>query len=93
MIGKYGDVEVVDDSKSIKEPKAELPKLSPLQVKQLEFLMKEYPSLDLMCLESILRLTEDQKDRIVDEIKSGDLKHSEPLVPEDCIIQAVKVSD
>ena len=91
MIGKYGDVEVVDDSNSIKDK--ELPKLSPIQVKQLEFLMKEYPMLDMMTLESVLRLSDDQRDRIVDEIKSGELKHSEPLLPEDCIIQAVKVSD
>ena len=84
-------INIVDDSKSLKDK--ELPKLTPLQVKQLDFLVKEYPMLDLMALESVLRLSEKQVDKIVSEIKSGDLKHSEPLTPEECVIQAVKVSD
>jgi len=88
-IGDY--INIVDDSKSLKDK--ELPKLSPLQIKQLDFLVKEYPMLDLMALESVLRLSENQVDKIVSEIKSGDLKHSEPLPSEDCIIQSVKVSD
>ena len=83
---------IVDDSKSIKDS-AELRKLTPLEHKQLDYLVKEYPMLDLMCLESVLRLTDGQREKIVDEIKVGDLCHEKPEEPEKYIIEAVKVSD
>jgi len=84
-------IDIVDDSKSIKDK--ELPKLTPLQVKQLDYLVKQYPQLDLMSLESVLRLSENQRDIIVDEIKSGELSHEKPDSPEKYTIQAVKVSE
>ena len=90
-MAQFGDINIVDDSNSIKDK--ELPKLTPLQVKQLDYLIKEYPQLDLMTLESVLRLTENQRDKIVDEIKSGDLSHEKPDSPEKYVIQSVKVSD
>ena len=46
-----------------------------------------------MTLESVLRLTENQRDKIIDEIKSGDLSHEKPDSPEKYVIQSVKVSD
>ena len=85
---QFGDINIVE---SIKDK--ELPKLTPLQVKQLDYLIKEYPQLDLMTLESVLRLTENQRDKIVDSIKSGDLSHEKPDSPEKYVIQSVKVSD
>ena len=85
---QFGDINIVE---SIKDK--ELPKLTPLQVKQLDYLIKEYPQLDLMTLESVLRLTENQRDKIIDEIKSGDLSHEKPDSPEKYVIQSVKVSD
>ena len=85
---RFGDINIVE---SIKDK--ELPKLTPLQVKQLDYLIKEYPQLDLMTLESVLRITENQRDKIIDEIKSGDLSHEKPDSPEKYVIQSVKVSD
>ena len=85
---QFGDINIVE---SIKDK--ELPKLTPLQVKQLDYLIKEYPQLDLMTLESVLRITENQRDKIIDEIKSGDLSHEKPDSPEKYVIQSVKVSD
>ena len=85
---QFGDINIVGDQ-ALKE----LPKLTPLQVKQLDYLIKEYPQLDLMTLESVLRLTENQRDKIVDSIKSGDLSHEKPDSPEKYVIQSVKVSD
>ena len=87
-MARFGDINIVE---SIKDK--ELPKLTPLQVKQLDYLIKEYPQLDLMTLESVLRLTENQRDKIIDEIKSGDLSHEKPDSPEKYVIQSVKVSD
>ena len=87
-MAQFGDINIVE---SIKDK--ELPKLTPLQVKQLDYLIKEYPQLDLMTLESVLRLTENQRDKIIDEIKSGDLSHEKPDSPEKYVIQSVKVSD
>lgn len=86
---KFGNVEIVDDSKTIKP--TELPKLTPFEIKQIDFLVKEYPMLDQAQIESVIRITDTQRDKIVQEIKDGDLKH-EPLESEECVTQSVEVN-
>ena len=81
---------IIDDSNTIKDK--ELPKLTPLQTKQLDFLMKEYPMLDQTQIESVLRITDEQRDLLVKDIKDGVVGHEESLKPEEYIIEAVKVS-
>lgn len=89
MTTQFGNIEIVDDSKSIKD--ADIRKLNYKEVKQLDFLMKEYPHLDQGILETILRITDEQRNTIVNEIKEGDLKHEEPLDTEKYTIQSVEV--
>tara|TARA_R110000822_G_scaffold87246_2_gene202865 strand:+ start:53 stop:319 length:267 start_codon:yes stop_codon:yes gene_type:complete len=81
---------IIDDSNTIKDK--ELPKLTPLQTKQLDFLMKEYPMLDQTQIESVLRITDEQRDSLVKDIKDGVVEHEKSLKPEEYIIEAVKVS-
>ncbi len=71
----------------------EILKLTPFQIKQKEYLLREYPKLDDFMIDTIVRLTEEQRDDIVDKIKSGELKHEESKDPKEYIIQSVKVSD
>jgi len=68
-----------------------LPKLSPLQVKQLDYLMKEYPMLDLMSIESVLRISPAQQEKIVEALKDGSLEHEKPEDVGQYIIQSVEV--
>jgi hypothetical protein len=89
---QFGNLNIIDESDTLKD-RPEIPKLTPAQIKQLDWLVKEYPSLDLMIIESILRLTDTQRNKIVGEIKDGTLKHEEPLPPEECEIIAVEVSE
>lgn len=76
----------------IKEVK-EIRKLTVFETQQLEFLVKEYPMLPEYLLETMIRLSEDEKNRICDKMKSGELKMEEPMKPEDYIQQTVKVID
>ncbi len=71
----------------------EIRKLTQFELKQKDFLIREYPTLDESIMETIIRLTDEQRDEIVDKIKSGELKHEEPKDPSEYIIQSVKVSD
>jgi len=89
MTQKFGNLDITTLDEGV--PRTVLPKLTPTQVKQLDWLVKEYPDLDTMIIESILRITPAQRDKIVDEIKDGTLKHEEPLPSEECIQIAVKV--
>ncbi len=67
--------------------------LSEFEVQQLDFLVKQYPMLPADVLETIIRLSEDQKEDIVKKMKDGELKHEEPKDPADYILQSVKVID
>jgi len=80
---------MTDDIKEAKE----IRKLTAFEKEQLEFLVKEYPMLPEYLLETMIRLTEEEKNRICDKMKSGELKMEEALKPEEYIKQSVKVSD
>ena len=80
---------IIDDSNTIKEK--ELPKLTYHQTKQLDFLMAEYPMLDQAQIETVLRITDEQRDSLVKEMKDGTVKHEEPMSPEEYTIQSVEV--
>ena len=67
--------------------------LTPFQIKQKQFILQEYPMLDDMMVDTIVRLKSDKIDGIVEQIKSGELKHEVPMKPEDYIIQSVSVLD
>ena len=67
--------------------------LTPFQIKQKQFILQEYPMLDDMMVDTIVRMKKDKIDDIVEKIKSGELKHDEPMKPEDYIIQSVSVLD
>jgi hypothetical protein len=69
------------------------PDLTPFQIKQKQFILQEYPMLDDMMVDTIVRMKGEKVDAIVEQIKSGELKHEEPLKPEDYIIQSVRVLD
>jgi len=57
--------------------------LTPLQVRQLEYLCKDYPHLPQDVLETVLRLTEDQRCKLVQDIKDGKQEvHEERKDPE-----------
>jgi len=88
MAQQFGNLDIIDD-----KDRPEIPKLTSLQVKQLDWLVKEYPNLDTMMIESILRLTDAQRDAVVEQIKDGTLAHEEPLTPEECTRVAVEVSE
>jgi hypothetical protein len=67
--------------------------LTPFQIKQKQFILQEYPMLDDMMVDTIVRLKSDKIDGIVEQIKSGELKHEVPMKPEDYILQSVSVLD
>ena len=67
--------------------------LTPFQIKQKDFIVKEYPMLDEFMVDTIVRMKNEKIDNIVSMIKSGELKHEEPMKPEDYVIQAVSVLD
>jgi hypothetical protein len=67
--------------------------LTPFQIKQKDFIVKEYPMLDEFMVDTIVRMKKDKIDDLVSQIKSGELKHEEPMKPEDYIVQSVSVLD
>ena len=67
--------------------------LSPFQVKQKQYILQEYPMLDDLMVDTIVRMKGEKVDALVEQIKSGELKHEEPMKPEDYIIQSVSVLD
>lgn len=77
-------VDISDKDKKIRE-------LTPTEKNQIEYLQKEYPHLSTEIFETILRLTDNQRDLIVKDIKDGKLTHEKPKAPEEYIIQSVKV--
>lgn len=69
-------------------------KIKPLndyQVKQKEYLLSQYPQLDELMIDTILRMKPEQVDSLVYQVKEGTLKHEEPLKPEDYIIKSVSI--
>ena len=76
----------------LKEVKA-IRKLTTFETEQVAFIHKEYPMLPEYLIETMIRLSEDEKNRICDKMKSGELKMEEPLSPEEYTIQSVKVSE
>lgn len=67
-------------------------KIKPLndyQIKQKEYLLSQYPQLDDLMIDTILRMKPEQVDSLVYQVKEGTLKHEEPLKPEDYIIKSV----
>jgi hypothetical protein len=71
----------------------EIRKLTDFEIAQKDFISKQYPMLPEELIETMIRLSEEEKDRIVAEMKEGKLKHEEPKAPEDYILQSVKVID
>jgi hypothetical protein len=69
--------EIVKDNELLKDKLASLPKireLTPLEKQQLEYLVKEYPMLDMYMIETCLRIPSHKRDEICADIKSGKLK-------------------
>ena len=69
--------EIEKDNELLKDKLASLPKirdLTPLEKQQLEYLVKEYPTLDEYMLETCLRIPSHKRDEICADIKSGELK-------------------
>jgi hypothetical protein len=75
----------------IKDPEKNIRELTPTEKQQIEYLEKEYPHLSTEIFETILRLSNQQRDKICDEIKSGDLKHEESMEAEKYLLKTVKV--
>jgi len=67
-------------------------KLTAFEVKQKEYIFEQYPMLPEDLIETMIRLTEEQKNDIVEKMKSGEIKHEEPKAPHEYILQSVKVS-
>jgi hypothetical protein len=68
-----------------------IPDLTPFQITQKNFIVKEYPMLDEFMADTIVRMKNDRVDAIVNQIKSGELKHEEPMKPEDYVLQVVRI--
>jgi hypothetical protein len=66
-------------------------KLTPLQIKQKDFILQEYPMLDETIADTIVRLSPEDTETIANKIKSGELKLEEPMDAEKYTIQSVKV--
>tara|TARA_R110002110_G_scaffold182236_1_gene388618 strand:- start:72 stop:311 length:240 start_codon:yes stop_codon:yes gene_type:complete len=66
--------------------------LTGFELQQKAFIADQYPMLPGDLIETMVRLTEEQKDDIVSKMKSGELKHEEPKPAHEYIIQSVKVS-
>ena len=62
-------------------------KLTPNEINQLEYLLKEYPMLDMGILETVLRITTEQRDQIMSEKIELEL----PQPPEFYIRQTVNL--
>ena len=65
--------------------------LCPFQIQQKKFILQEYPMLDDFMADTIVRMKSEKVDAIVEQIKSGELKHEPPKDPADYVITAVKV--
>ena len=65
--------------------------LTPFQKRQKNFILDEYPMLDEMMADTIVRLSETQKDAIVEDMKEGKLKHENPMKPEDYVLKSVSI--
>jgi hypothetical protein len=65
--------------------------LSVFQTQQKKFILQEYPMLDDLMVDTIVRMKGEKIDAIVEQIKSGELKHEAPKDPADYIITSVKV--
>ncbi len=65
--------------------------LSPFQIKQKQFILQEYPMLDDLMVDTIVRMKKEKLDEIVGEMKSGELKLDEKEDPQNYIIKSVKV--
>jgi hypothetical protein len=75
-------VNIVEENEELEKTLKDLPnirELTPNEKRQLEFLCKEYPRLDEYMIETVLRLSNEARDKIVEEMKSGELK----VVPDD----------
>lgn len=81
---------IVKMTKDLKECKT-IAKLSPFQIQQKKFILSEYPMIDDLMADTIVRMKNDKVDAIVEQIKSGELKHEIPMNPEDYVITTVKV--
>ncbi len=69
----------------------EIEPLTDLKIKQKEFLIQQYPMLDDLMIDTVLRMKPEQINNLVYQIKNGELKHEDPLSPEDYIIKSVSV--
>ncbi len=69
-------------------------KLTTLETQQIDYLCKEYPNLDRPMIETIIRLSDRQRDIICDEIKSGKLKPDEDVKDgEEVVIKGISVEN
>jgi hypothetical protein len=76
--------EPIEGIKNIRE-------LTPFEEKQKEYILSKYPQLDDFMIDTIVRMTEEQKNNIVAKMKSGELKHEEPKDAEHYIMKSVSV--
>ena len=75
----------------ISDPEKKIRELTATEKQQILYLEQEYPHLSTEIFETILRLSNGQRELICKQIKDGELKHEEPLDPEKYIIKSVKV--
>jgi hypothetical protein len=72
----------------------EIRKLTPLEQQQVNYLVAEYPKLDRTMIETVIRLSDRQRDIICNEIKSGKLKEEDDWEEgKEIVIKAVTVED
>ena len=69
----------------------EIRKLTPLEIKQKDFILQEYPMLDEGIVETIIRIGDKGRDEVVEKLKSGELTLEKPKNVEEYTIQSVKV--
>ncbi len=69
----------------------EIRKLTAFEIKQKDFLLQEYPMLDETIIETLLRIGDEGRDKIVEKLKSGELKLEETKDAEEYIKQSVNV--
>ena len=92
--------EIEKENDLIKDKLASLPKirdLTPLEKQQLEYLVKEYPTLDEYMIETCLRIPSNKRDEICADMKSGELKlkdtEEEEQNKKEKIIKSVSIED
>tara|TARA_R110000851_G_scaffold146204_1_gene285811 strand:- start:5499 stop:5738 length:240 start_codon:yes stop_codon:yes gene_type:complete len=71
--------------------KKELVPLTTFQIRQKKFLIEQYPLLDDMMVDTIVRLSVTQVESIVCDMKSGKLENEEKRAPEDYVLKAVDI--